>query len=190
MPWPLTHLSTRKPASLSTRACTAAPSPPKSILKRKPSSSLEQSSEIPQSKRFRITDTVTISPPRLNIVDPSPFTRLSAESTVQTHATHSAAENYRPRPAFQRKRSVFKPGVWISVPGEEKVNTSFYKRSWERAEKVVFREAVEEEEKNKVAEGLKAITAPWVGFWWIRGVLVHGGVNLVVRDMVSKWKLN
>lgn len=55
---------------------------------------------------------------------------------------------------------------------------------------MAFREAVEEEEEKKVFEGLMAITAACVGIWWIRGVVVHGGLDLVVRDMVSKWKLN
>ncbi|KAF1914324.1 hypothetical protein BDU57DRAFT_291185 [Ampelomyces quisqualis] len=171
--------ATPKSASCAAPNRTVTPLPRESILKRKPTSSLAS----PQTKRIRITDTVTLSPPRLNITNPNPFTQLSAALTLQPHAKHTEAEDARPRYSFQRRKASYEPGAWASGAEEEKANTSFATRSWERAEKARCKEIEEEEEERRVVEGLEIVTGAWVGVWWVRGVVVCVGLEELGRVM-------
>jgi hypothetical protein len=146
----------------------ALPSPSKSILKRKSISPLAHSPRTPKPKRTRITDTVTISPQHINISNPSSFAKLSIAPTVQPHAEHTEAEKKRRKTIYYRRRRAYKPGVWASGAGEEKVNTSYCYWTWEEAEEIRCREIKEEEQQRKAVEGLKVIAGAWVGLWWIR----------------------
>ncbi|KAH7390956.1 hypothetical protein DE146DRAFT_680017 [Phaeosphaeria sp. MPI-PUGE-AT-0046c] len=147
-----------------------APDTLKSILKRKASFTI---SETPPQKRTRIADVVTVSPPRLNVSNPSPFIKLPDTVTTQTHAKHTSAQQNRPKDAFKRSAPDYAPGVWASGAFEEKAGTSNFKSNWNRMEKQVAEELQEAAEVQTVFKGIKMVTGTWMGMWWVRKVTRH-----------------
>lgn len=159
------------------------PPAPKSILKRKASHALP---ETPPRKRTRIADVVTVSPPRLNISNPSPFVHLSDTVTTQTHAIHTSAEQQRHKSTFRRSAPNYSPRVWASGPFEEKARTSNFKSSWDGIEKHVAKELREAEHEQAIFSGIKAVTGTWLGVWWVRKVTRHLDLKQLQEELDRK----
>ncbi|OAK97758.1 hypothetical protein IQ06DRAFT_358040 [Phaeosphaeriaceae sp. SRC1lsM3a] len=159
------------------------PPAPKSILKRKASHGLP---DTPARKRTRIADIVTVSPPRLNISNPSPFIHLSNTVTTQNHAIHTYAEQQRRKTSFRRSAPSYSQGVWASGPFEEKARTSNFKTSWDRIEKHVAKELKEAEHEQAIFRGIKAVTGTWMGVWWVWKVTRHLDLEQLQEELDRK----
>jgi hypothetical protein len=174
-PCPGRQSATSTPATASTTQAAATPSTPRSILKRKASSSPPTTH---QHTRIKFAPSVTISPAHLNTINPSPFTQLpftqlptTITHMTQIHRQETMATSKRLQSAFWRPGSDYRPGAWASGAFENKANTSCYKLDWENTEQLARQENEEVEEERAVLKGLKVVTGAWVGLWWVRNVV-------------------
>ncbi|KAF2246894.1 hypothetical protein BU26DRAFT_567235 [Trematosphaeria pertusa] len=139
----------------------------------------------PRSKRLRFSPTISHSPEKLNYVHTHfalpPSTPLSTEATHHTPSLHPTREDPRKRTKrkFKRNGKEYQPGTWKSEDGYEKVNTSRFRVRWDHAEK----EWAEGEEMRLLEVKLKEISRASVALWWVRGVLVYGGIQEMQAGM-------
>jgi hypothetical protein len=143
---------------------------PKSILKRRASLTPIES---PNCKRIRITDIATVSPAKLNIANPSPFTKLPTEPTVKIHGEHTDSGSKRRKRSFWRNSPAYEPGIWASGAFEQKANTSNFHASSDEMEQEWTEYKSELDWEHMVVEGLKVVTGKWIASWWVKNVLPH-----------------
>lgn len=160
---------------------------PKSILKRPRTRTIPGSqSASPSPKRVRTTDSVTISPEHLYVVNPSPFQPLSRTTIVLPHAAHTLAENRRPRPKFHRTTTAYTPGVWASEAFSEKLDTSFRGMSHEDMKKQYDEDSEEQEREEMLADKLKETSRGWVALWWANKVAPHLDLEMLEMEMLAR----
>ncbi|KAF2259561.1 hypothetical protein CC78DRAFT_591874 [Lojkania enalia] len=114
-------------------------------------------------KRLRFSETVTISPERLNYIF-ADRTILSNTPTKQPHNKHTN-RIHRTNPSFNRASPYYKPAgrTWASPAEHVKANTSFYSMSWEDAESIWA-----------VEDRLKCIAGVFLLIWWLKAVAFYG----------------
>ncbi|KAI4648093.1 hypothetical protein J4E93_004504 [Alternaria ventricosa] len=160
---------------------------PGSILKRPRTRTIPGSQPTsPSPKRVRTTDSVTISPEHLYVVNPSPFQPLSRTAVVLPHADHTLADYHRPRPKFHRTTPAYTPGVWASEAFSKKVDTSFRGISREDMEKHYDDESAEQEQEQMLADKLKETSRGWVALWWANKIAPHLDLEKLKMEMLAR----
>lgn len=145
---PISKPNPRSPNSMRTSSPFTTPrSPsvtsPRSILRRKTKVDTTNSAS---QRRVTISDSVLIPLARNLSQPPSPST------TSKPHNKHTYATSRRRRNQFKRTNPAYMPRSWASPWGYEKVNTSYFKVSWEGVEKVWDKREVDSGEKDRAVQ--------------------------------------